>query len=182
MTTLFTESYQNDTDLESQSFDNLTVLTACALDPMTGQPVMKIADQHEHLLQLERQPRPKEVEFILTALEAGHLSPEHDRRSQTRKSIRTTAEVQLFSDRPGTAPRVIYTRDASSRSMGFISKQRLPLGYGGRIQLRGPHGEDLDIACTVIRCQLAISGWYEGSVSFNREQFAFDQCNSNDAD
>ena len=178
MTTLFNETL----DEQAGSDVELTVMTACAIDPITGNKALHLSNPHQRIEQLANSQRPKEVDFILSALEAAHLAPEHDRRSQSRKSIRTTADLQLYSDRPGAAPRELYTRDASSRSMGFISKHRLPLGYGGRLLLQGPHGEDLDIACTVIRCQQTVNGWYEGSMSFNREQFAFDLCNSTDAD
>ena len=182
MTTLFTETFAEQSEFNAGSEISLTIMTACAIDPVHGVNNLHLANPHKRIEQLAEAQRPEEVEFILSALEAGYVAPEHDRRSQTRKTIRTNAEIQLYSDRPGAAPRDIFTRDASSRSMGFISKHRLPLGYGGRVLLRGPHGEDLDIACTVCRCQQTVNGWYEGSLSFNREQFAFDQCNSTDAD
>ena len=78
--------------------------------------------------------------------------------------------------------RVIYTRDVTSRGMGFITRHRLPLGYGGVVHLRGPNGEELCIDCTVRRCRETVHGWFEGSLSFNREQWAFDGENVGDPD
>ena len=57
--------------------------------------------------------------------------------------------------------------------MGFVTQQRLPLGYGGVIQIEGPDGQELSIECTVRRCRETVNGWFEGSLSFNREQAAF---------
>ena len=113
-----------------------------------------------------------EAEFIMSALEAGRSTPE--RRSGERVPHRTLAQLKLFSDRPGTPPWTLYTRDAATRGMGFITRHRLPLGYGGTVHLRGPNGQELAVDCTVRRCRETVNGWFEGSLSFNREQFAFE--------
>jgi len=42
------------------------------------------------------------------------------------------------------------------------------------VHLRGPGGEELAVDCTVRRCRETVNGWFEGSLSFNRVQFAFD--------
>ena len=57
--------------------------------------------------------------------------------------------------------------------MGFITRHRLPLGYGGRVQVLGPRGEPITIQCTLYRCREAAPGWYEGALYFNREQWIF---------
>ena len=48
--------------------------------------------------------------------------------------------------------------------------ERLPLGYGGVVDLPANDGTILSIACTLLRCRQASPGWYEGVVYFNREQ------------
>src|SRR3982750_776766 len=116
---------------------------------------------------------PPEAEFIMSALEGGRISG-GDRRGGDRVVHRTVGELKLFADRPGAGPWTLYTRDGTTRGLGFITRHRLPLGYGGTFHLRGPNGEELAIECTVRRCREAVHGWFEGTLSFNREQWAFD--------
>ena len=131
---------------------------------------------------------PAEVDLILSALDAAHAggdsSPgaaidathgegELGRRHAGRMPYRVRGELRLFSDVPGDAPRVLYTRDVGLRGLGFITPHRLPLGYGGSVELFTPRGTKSKIACTVLRCREAATGWYEGALSFNREQWVF---------
>jgi hypothetical protein len=95
-----------------------------------------------------------------------------DRRGADRAAFRAVAELKLFSDERGREPWVLYTRDVAPRGMGFITRHRLPLGYGGILRMRGPHGEELAIDCSVRRCRPAVNGWFEGAMSFNREQWS----------
>ena len=44
--------------------------------------------------------------------------------------------------------------------------------YGGILRMRGPNGEELAIDCSVRRCRPAVNGWFEGAMSFNREQWS----------
>ena len=115
---------------------------------------------------------PPQVELILSALETGQFSRDN-RRSTTRMPYRVRGRLRLFSDPPNSAPWTIYTRDIHSRGLGFISPHRLPLGYGGMIDLPAPDGSALNINCTLLRCREAAPGWYEGSIYFNREQPSF---------
>jgi hypothetical protein len=126
-------------------------------------------------------PWPAEAEFIMSALEAGR-APADRRRNGERIVHRAVGELKLFSDRPGAGPWTLYTRDATTRGMGFITRHRLPLGYGGILRLRGPNGEELSIDCTVRRCRETVHGWFEGSLSFNRDQWAFDAENVTESD
>jgi hypothetical protein len=115
---------------------------------------------------------PREVDMILSALEAaGHDSP--DRRSAGRAPYRVHARLRLFSDADFASPWTLYTRDVNSRGLGFLTPHRLPLGYGGRVELCAPDGSLLSIHCTLLRCREAAPGWYEGALYFNREQTAF---------
>ena len=121
-------------------------------------------------------PWPREVELILSALETGQFT-RSNRRQARRVTYRARGRLRLFSDPPLSAPWMIYTRDVHARGLGFISPHRLPLGYGGLIELPGPDGTLLTINCTLLRCREAAPGWYEGSLYFNREQpgFAIEQ-------
>jgi hypothetical protein len=115
---------------------------------------------------------PAQVELIMSALDTGQFQAEN-RRSGRRNPYRVKAKLRLFSDPPLASPWEIYTRDINARGLGFISSHRLPLGYGGLIELPGPEGGVITINCTLYRCREAAPGWYEGSVYFNREQPEF---------
>ena len=134
---------------------------------------------------MKRETRfPAEVEMILSAMEAGRAahqrenpSPEiagDDRRVADRIPYRIRAELRLFRDRPGSPPWLLYVRDADRRGLGFITPHRLPLGYGGHVELVAASGCPLSVPCMLSRCREAVQGWYEGALSFNREQCDFD--------
>jgi hypothetical protein len=116
---------------------------------------------------------PKEVDLILSALDAGKSADDGDRRLGSRTPYRVRANLRLFSDQPGSDPYVLYTRDVDPRGMGFITPHRLPLGYGGDVELFTPRGNKLRVHCTLLRCRQAAPGWYEGAAYFNREQWLF---------
>ncbi len=116
---------------------------------------------------------PRGVDLVLSALEAAG-SEQDDRRRHERMSYRVMAELRLFSDPPGTAPWQLYSRDVSVRGIGFITQSRLPLGYGGMLQLPAPRsGRLVSVAGTLFRCREVGQGWFEGSLYFNREQWLF---------
>src|SRR5947207_2532684 len=115
---------------------------------------------------------PTEVELILSAMDAGGGAPE-ERRQVRRSPYRVRAELRLFSDTPGTAPWTIYTRDVDRRGAGFVTQHRLPLGYGGWIELLAPGARLMKIHCTLFRCRPTAGGWFDGALYFNREQAAF---------
>ena len=127
-------------------------------------------------LQLKLAPEPTwpaEVDLILSAMEAAEgIAPE--RREHGRLPYRVRADLRLFSDIAGTDPWTLYTRDVNARGLGFITPHRLPLGYGGTVDLMTPRGRKLRVHCTLFRCREAVKGWYDGALYFNREQHAFD--------
>jgi hypothetical protein len=114
-----------------------------------------------------------EAAMVLSALEAA--GGREDRRQLPRMIYRTTAMLWLFADTPGSAGRALYTRDINERGIGFVTRDRLPLGYGGVVRLPNPKmpSQILSIACTLYRCRLAAPGWYEGALHFNRDQHEF---------
>jgi hypothetical protein len=127
---------------------------------------------------MEADPVPGEVSVILSALEAAKHSGKHpqvDRRAARRLPFRVTATMRLFVDAAGTPGRVIYTRDVNRRSLGFVTRHRLPLGYGGMLEIPSEEGGSQTVYCTLLRCNEASPGWYEGSVYFNRDQPQFDE-------
>ena len=120
-----------------------------------------------------RQGWPPEVDLILSALEAAGV-PHDNRRAHPRMSYRVAADLRLYSDPPGTPAWRLYTRDVSVRGLGFITAHRLPLGYGGVVQLATPQtGRIISVAGTLFRCRELTGGWFEGSLYFNREQWIF---------
>jgi hypothetical protein len=115
---------------------------------------------------------PAEVDLILSALDVGK-NVDANRRLSSRTPYRVRAQLRLFSDQPGAEPYVLYTRDVDPRGMGFITPHRLPLGYGGDVELFTPRGNKVRVHCTLLRCRQAAPGWYEGAAYFNREQWMF---------
>jgi hypothetical protein len=116
---------------------------------------------------------PAEVDLIISALEAAG-DPHDNRRVHPRMPYRVMADLRLFSDPKGIAPWRLYTRDVSVRGLGFITPHRLPLGYGGTVQLPTPKtGRVTAVAGTLFRCREVAGGWFEGALYFNREQWIF---------
>ena len=81
---------------------------------------------------------PAEVELVLSALEAAARRARRPPAVTRACRHRVPAELRLFSDTPGSAPWRLYTRDVSIRGVGFVTRDRLPLGYGGMIVLATP--------------------------------------------
>ena len=122
---------------------------------------------------IEKQYIPREAEMILSAMDAGVGESTLERRENERMSFRVRATLKLFSDAPDAPAWELYTRDANSRGLGFICPHRLPLGYGGWVELESPTGRMLKIHCTLFRCRETVQGWYDCALYFNREQPAF---------
>lgn len=118
-------------------------------------------------------PLPPEVEFILSALEAGEY-PGTQRRGSRRTRYRVAASLKLFSDNPQAPPWTLYVRDVNAKGSGFVTRHRLPLGYGGILTIIDPNGRTARIDCTLLRCREAAAGWFEGSMYFNRDQAVFE--------
>jgi hypothetical protein len=115
---------------------------------------------------------PAEARLILSALEAAESTHHENRRNSTRTLYQVQASLYLFSDPDGSPAWKLYTRDISSRSLGFLAPHRLPLGYGGIVELPGPNGKAIRAHCTLFRCRQTARGWYEGALSFHRRQWA----------
>jgi hypothetical protein len=111
------------------------------------------------------------AELILSALEAGQFrEAPTNRRAIQRERLRVRGALRLFADGEGAPAKPIFTRDVHSRGLGFVTPHRLPLGYGGVIEIPNRFGRKTQIHCTLLRCREAAPGWYEGSLYFNREQ------------
>lgn len=115
---------------------------------------------------------PSHVQMILSALETAN-PPTSDRRALRRASYRSKAHLRLFTHASGAAPALLYTRDACTRGMGFITPHYLPLGYGGKVEVLMPNGRVAIAQCTLCRCRQLSPGWYEGALTFSREQHDF---------
>jgi hypothetical protein len=117
--------------------------------------------------ELERQ-----AEFILSALDAGQYR-RTERRHAPRVRYRVRGTIRLYSEPDGADPKIIFTRDVCPRCLGFVTPHRLPLGYGGILELQDPDGNQIRLDCTLLRCHETVDGWFEGSVYFNRTQWKF---------
>lgn len=115
---------------------------------------------------------PAEAEFILSALEAGQHSC-GDGRKSGRTQYHKPASLKLYSDDPQAPPWHVYVRDIGPQGLGFITRHRLPLGYGGILTIVTPQGKTVRVDCTLLRCREAVQGWFEGGMYFNRHQPCF---------
>lgn len=122
---------------------------------------------------------PAEVDLIISALAAGEdrsraaASPVLRPRVVPRASYRVLADLRLYSDTHNDDAWRLYTRDVSARGLGFITAYRLPLGYGGTLDLPAPNGRVIAVNCTLLRCREIAAGWFDGALYFNREQAVF---------
>ena len=133
---------------------------------------MLLEAEHPRIALSPRELWPPEVDLILSAMDAAPR-PDNDGRRGCRLAYRVRAELKLFADDAELAPWVLYTRDVDPRGLGFITPHRLPLGYGGWVELLTPRGRKQRFGCTLYRCRQAVPGWYEGALYFNREQHVF---------
>ena len=126
----------------------------------------------EESLSLER-----EAAMVITAMEAAmearlrQLSPMERRlRRISRVTLRVAAHLRLWADGLDGEPWQLFTRDVDGRAMGFVCKDRLPLGYGGWLGFALPGGGKQSLEATVTRCRPCSAGWYEGSLHFTHPQ------------
>jgi hypothetical protein len=121
-----------------------------------------------------QQELPPEVAMVMSALDAGQTC-QTERRLTRRTPFRTVTHLRLFRDTAESPGIELFTRDINRRGVGFITRHRLPLGYGGTVMLPSGVRGSQPIPCTLFRCREAAPGWYEGSLGFNREQPQFDK-------
>jgi hypothetical protein len=117
-------------------------------------------------------PFPTEVDFVISALEAGPHPPV-DRHRHRRTRYRVRAMLRLFSDGDGAPPILLYTRSISSQALGFLCTRQVPLSHGGIMLIPRRDGTINEVACTILRCRQAAPAWYEGALHFNRPQRCF---------
>jgi hypothetical protein len=109
--------------------------------------------------------------MLISALDVG--APRVDVREQPRNAYRVAARFRLFGDEEAGVDDTLYTRDVDPRGVGFVTRRRLPLGYGGRLEIVTAAGEAMTIPATILRCRECAPGWYEGALAFNRPQHVF---------
>jgi hypothetical protein len=114
---------------------------------------------------------PPEVALIITALAAGRWAEE--RREMPRVPYHVKAALRLYADEPGAHEKYLYTNNVSPRGLGFLTRHRLPLGYGGTVEIPMPENRTMTVHCTMLRCRQAAPGWYEGALHFVRDQEEF---------
>ena len=83
-------------------------------------------------------------------------------------------DLEVIAHQRKPRPAHLKALTASMERMGFITPHRLPLGYGGWVELLSPRGRKIRAHCTLFRCREAVKGWYDGALYFNREQHVFD--------
>jgi hypothetical protein len=122
----------------------------------------------------ESETVPAEAAMVMSALEAADHD-QQDRRLASRVPFRTKTQLRLFRDEPNMPGWELFTRDVNRRGLGFLTRHRLPLGYGGVVVLPDANGERSSVHCTLSRCREAAPGWFEGCICFNREQPQFER-------
>ncbi|MEM7808017.1 MAG: hypothetical protein AAF561_07895 [Planctomycetota bacterium] len=121
----------------------------------------------------------QQASMILTAMDAaktsrGQVPAMYERREgAVRVPIRQEAGLTLFADDGGVPHRMLFIRDVEPRAVGFITPERLPLGYGGTLHCRDLADEERRVAVTVIRCRSCYGGWFEGAAYFHKPQRSF---------
>lgn len=121
----------------------------------------------------------RQARLILSAMAAADVAaqkgkPAYERRrGGTRRQFEVPARLRLWADGEAGEPWFLYTRDAEPRGLGFITPDRLPLGYGGTLALTGPDGRSMKVDVTLVRCAAASGGWYHGGLTFVRPQHVF---------
>lgn len=116
-----------------------------------------------------------EVDVVLSALDASRCHGGPDRRSVHRRPHRVPADLRLFADGPRGTPWELFSRDVDARGLGFVCRDRLPLGYGGLVELEAPDRTPILAPCTVYRCRECGPDWYEGSLYFHQPQPALNR-------
>lgn len=116
---------------------------------------------------------PEDVRRIMSWLDA-QPNVAAEKRKYPRIRYRVRAAIGLV----GTINREssiipIYTRDAGTRSLGFIASAELPVGTEARLHLPKVDDRVWHVDCRVVRCSMCVTGWYEGAVVFIQEQPAF---------
>ena len=92
----------------------------------------------------------------------------------TRRPLRGQARLRLFADARDAEPWALFLRDVEPRAIGFVCPDRLPLGYGGRLDFQDARtGEAVSVDITLVRCRVSYGGWYEGAAFFHRPQPRF---------
>ena len=119
------------------------------------------------------EPFPSDVEFMISALEAGPKPP-IDRQKFKRVKYRVRSLLRLYSEGAEAPPILMYTRNISNQAVGFLCPRLLPLSHGGIVMIPNLNGDLEKIACVVLRCREAAPQWYEGALHFVRAQLSFD--------
>jgi hypothetical protein len=130
-----------------------------------------LTEEHGPTLRLMDPTWPPEVAIILSALAAGRWAEE--RRDVPRHAYFVKASLRLYADEPGVQERILFTSNVSRRGLGFLTRHRLPLGYGGTVEIPMPDESIRTIHCTMLRCRQAAPGWYEGAMHFLKDQEEF---------
>ena len=119
----------------------------------------------------------RQAALILSAMDAAgdarlpRFTPqERRRRVAGRMHYRARAELRLSADGPNAEPWTLFVRDIDAKALGFITPDRLPLGYGGTLSFLGAGARRVRLDVVLTRCHTSCGGWYEGALHFNRPQ------------
>ena len=116
---------------------------------------------------------PPDVLRIIAALDAAPPSPAADRRLVPRASYRARAWLAVAGAAPGAVPAMLFSRDVTFRSMGFLTDEPLPVGAAATLHVPMPDLAVRAVACSVVRCRLIEPGWFEGAVVFEQKHPEF---------
>ncbi|QOV89630.1 hypothetical protein [Humisphaera borealis] len=134
-------------------------------------PLTSPAAIHFPVLSAEGLGWPREVNLIMSSLDAAQCRAGHERRERARRRYRVAVRVRLFGMPQDLPPQVLYSRDLHTRGMGFVTREMLPVGRGGAVEIPTADGAPLRASITVVRCRDIGLGWFEGSLHFVRDLF-----------
>ena len=120
-------------------------------------------------VQDDEQPWPAEAREMMSRL-SDIFPPFMERRKVPRARYRV--EASLVGTADGTEC-VLYTRDASAWSLGFITSHVLTPFDHAVVRLVEPSGRMVHIPCLIRRCREFAPGWHQGVLDFDREHGEF---------
>ena len=115
---------------------------------------------------------PADARDAMGYLEQGAV-PRVERRRAPRHRYRTPARFAPANADWSDADAILYTRDVTPWSAGFITLRALDTGTRGALTLTLPDGSTLKTTAVVRRTREFRSGWYEGVLQFSQPQPAF---------
>ena len=157
----------------------MTIVDATPNDTYPFESATSVHEPEGDLVEASPEVLRQQASMILTAMDAasrGRGTPpaRYERREEVTRIVhRQEASLTLHADFSDEGPRTLFIRDVEPRAAGFIVPERLPLGYGGTLEMRDLEGNAMRVGVTIVRCRACYGGWYEGAAYFHQPKPSF---------